>query len=172
MKKSSLCNIIAYLLVAGILLSVLPFVITKPFGIEPYGIISNSMEPAYPVGSVIYVKKISPEQIQKDDVITFSVSAKNKNVATHRVVLHDTEKQLFYTKGDNNEQMDTNPVSYQNLLGKAIFCVPYLGYFYQQLVSFTGMMLCAILLITAIVLWYFCSQWKKEEAKHAIYQKR
>lgn len=162
MNKIKICNALAYIFIIIIIISVLPFVITKPLGYELYGIISDSMEPEIPTGSVIYVKKTNPEEVQKDDIITFTVSADNQNVATHRVVLNDIENQEFYTKGDNNEEMDTNTVSYSNLLGTVSLCIPYLGYFYKILVSFYGMMLCGILLITSIVLWYLVSQWKKE----------
>ncbi len=162
MNKIRICNTLAYIFILFIIILVFPFTITKLFGYTPYGIISNSMEPEIPVGSVIYVKDANPKDIQKDDIITFTVSAANNNVATHRVVLNDTKNQQFITKGDNNAEIDTNPVSYQNFLGKVTLCVPLLGYVYKILISFYGMMLCGILLITAIVLWYLVSQWKKE----------
>ena len=49
-------------------------------------------------------------------------------MATHRVVRIDAEKQLFYTKGDANEIEDGPPVHFRNLIGRAEFSIPLLGY--------------------------------------------
>ena len=49
-------------------------------------------------------------------------------VATHRVVRIDAENSAFYTKGDANEDPDASPVHFNNLLGKPMFTIPYLGY--------------------------------------------
>lgn len=107
------------------------------FGIQVYSVISGSMEPEYPVGSLIYVKKVEPSAIEVGDVITFVLS--NETPATHRVVEIDKENQLFYTRGDANfeinedtgekEYMEDPPVHFNNLIGKPVFTIPLLGYF-------------------------------------------
>lgn len=84
------------------------------------------MEPAYPVGSLIYVKQADPDEIGIGDVITYVLP--NNTPATHRVVRIDAENQRFYTKGDANETEDGAPVLFRNLIGTPIFRIPYLGY--------------------------------------------
>ncbi len=102
------------------------------FGIQVYSVISGSMEPEYPVGSLIYVKKVSPLDVKAGDVITYILP--NETPCTHRVVRIDLANQEFYTKGDNNDIEDTNPTHFNNLIGKPMFKLPLLGYvaFYIQ----------------------------------------
>lgn len=97
-------------------------------GFDVFSVLSGSMEPTYHVGSLIYVKDVSADEIQVGDPITF-VMNDNLVVATHRVVEIDAENQYFYTKGDANDYVDGSPVHFNNLIGKPVFSIPYLGYF-------------------------------------------
>lgn len=146
----------------ALILVVSPFVVPKVFGYEPYGILSNSMEPEYPVGSVVYVKSHAPENIVKGDVITFKTGVVNDSVATHRVVINDTKKRAFVTKGDHNDDADASAVAYERLLGKVVLCVPMLGNLYLWLVSMFGVATCTFTLIMVITLWLHVAKWKKE----------
>lgn len=96
-------------------------------GYIPYTVLSASMEPAYKVGSLVYVKSIPAEEIVVGDAITF-VMNEDLLVATHRVVEIDQENQRFTTKGDANKIVDGSPVHFNNLLGRVAFTVPFLGY--------------------------------------------
>ena len=96
-------------------------------GVEAYAVLSGSMEPTYPTGSLIYVKPVSPEAIREGDPITFVLN-EDLVVATHRVVTVDEENRSFITKGDANDAVDGTPVRFENLLGKPVFCIPLLGY--------------------------------------------
>jgi signal peptidase len=96
-------------------------------GLTPYTVLSGSMEPAYPVGSLIYVKAVPPEQVEVGDPITFRLQG-DQIVGTHRVIAIDPASQHFTTKGDANNAPDASPVPYQALIGIPVFCVPYLGY--------------------------------------------
>ncbi len=95
-------------------------------GIQTFKVLSGSMQPSYPVGSLVYVKKTTPDNINIGDVITFYIN--ENSLVTHRVVSKDIDKKIFETKGDANEVKDGGVVSYDNVVGRAIFCVPYLGY--------------------------------------------
>lgn len=90
-------------------------------------VLSGSMEPTYHTGSMLYLKQVDPEEIQVGDPITFELN--DKTNGTHRVVEIDREKRVFITKGDNNDNVDGKPVSFDSLKGKPIFNIPYLGYF-------------------------------------------
>ena len=72
------------------------------------------------------------------DPITF-VMNEDLVVATHRVVDIDGENQRFTTKGDANDAVDGAPVHFKNLIGKPVFCVPYLGYLSDYLTHPPGM---------------------------------
>lgn len=101
------------------------------FGMQTYAVLSGSMEPAYPTGALLYVRKVDPADIQPGQVITFLLD--EHTVATHRVVevIPDPEEAGIYryrTKGDANEAADAGLVHCKNVLGTPVACVPYLGY--------------------------------------------
>ena len=100
-------------------------------GLQVYTVISGSMEPNYHLGSIIYVKKVEPQTLQKGDVITFMLS--ENTIATHRIVEvipdeNDPTVVRFRTKGDANQIEDSNPVHCKNVLGRVVGTIPYLGY--------------------------------------------
>lgn len=89
------------------------------------------MEPNYHVGSIIYVKDVDPADLQVGDAISFMIS--ENTVATHRIIevipdVNDPKVNRFRTKGDNNDIADTNPVHCNNVLGKVVGTIPFLGY--------------------------------------------
>ena len=117
----------AWVITALLLLAALRLVGARLLGLEAYAVLSGSMEPAYPTGSLIYVKAVDPETVRVGDPITFVLN-EDLVVATHRVVAIDEENRCFTTKGDANEAADGAPVRFENLLGKPVFCIPILGY--------------------------------------------
>ena len=98
-------------------------------GFTPYTVLSGSMEPAYHVGSVVYVKKIDPSSLKVGDPITFYITG--NVVATHRIIEvygEGTPDLGFRTKGDANETVDGITPA-EAVIGKVAFSIPYLGYF-------------------------------------------
>ena len=85
------------------------------FSLKPYAVMSGSMEPAFPTGSIVYVQKADPLKIKVGDPITFYLE--KTATVTHRVVRIDSKQRLFYTKGDANNTEDISPVSFKNLVG-------------------------------------------------------
>ena len=120
-------NIFTTILVAAVVILALLLVGVRIFGLQVYAVLSGSMEPTYHTGSLIYVQKTTPEQIQAGDPITF-VMDESLVVATHRVVEVHEEEGYFTTKGDANDAVDGSPVLFENLIGKPVFTIPYLGY--------------------------------------------
>ncbi len=106
-------------------------------GLQPYAVLSGSMEPQIPVGALLYVKPCSADDVAVGDVITFVLN-EDLMTATHRVVAIDTEAGTFTTKGDANETEDGAPVSFQNLIGKPLFAIPLVGYLSAYLSTWTG----------------------------------
>lgn len=77
-------DISSSILVGVVVLFAVLLIGVRLFGVQVYSVISGSMEPEYPVGSLIYVKEVKPSEVQVGDVITFVLS--NKTPATHRVI--------------------------------------------------------------------------------------
>ena len=124
MKK--IWNVVTWSLVTVAVIFAVLLVGVRLFGIQVFSVVSGSMEPNIPVGSLIYVQKVDPAEVQPGDVITYVLS--NNMPSTHRVVRVDAENQHFYTKGDANEAEDGAPVHFNNLIGKPVFTIPKLGY--------------------------------------------
>lgn len=101
------------------------------FGLELYTVLSPSMEPDYPTGSLLYVADVNPADLKVDDVIIFQLTG--DMTATHRIIElvpdeSDTDVVRFRTKGDNNDIADGSLVEFDDVIGKPVFCIPLLGY--------------------------------------------
>jgi len=101
------------------------------FGVQVFGVLTGSMEPTYPTGSLIYVADVEAEDLRVNDVITFSLSP--NVIATHRIVEVVPDENnpsivRFRTKGDANTSVDASLVSANNIIGRVVFSVPQLGY--------------------------------------------
>lgn len=97
-------------------------------GITPYAVISGSMEPNIPVGSMVYVTPSDTGEYAVGDVVTYK-SAAGAHV-THRVVEVNNTDRSVIVKGDANENVDAAPVPLASIVGKTIFSVPGMGYIY------------------------------------------
>jgi len=87
---------------------------------------TGSMEPAIPVGSVVVIKPVDPETLTIGDIICFKIESESPTTVTHRII--NITAQGFITKGDANEDPDTWIVKKENVVGKVIATIPYLGY--------------------------------------------
>lgn len=139
-KKTA--NILSTLAVILALVLVLLLVAPRVFGMHVFTVLSGSMEPVYPVGSMIYVKSVDPFQLNEGDVISFLLD--EDTVATHRIVgiVADDEDESvirFRTKGDANDAEDGSLVHCRNVVGTPIFTIPKLGYFADYIQHPPGM---------------------------------
>lgn len=96
------------------------------FGYSFLQIQTGSMEPEFPVGSVVIAKKVDPKEIKTGDVISFYSSEADiaGRVNTHRVVqitLNMSGFPVFTTKGDANPADDPRTVSSIRLVGKVVY---------------------------------------------------
>ena len=124
-------NFVSGLLVAIVVALALALVGVRLIGLQPFVVLSGSMEPTYHVGSLIYVKSVDYKELTVGDPITYMIS--EDTVVTHRIteVLVDEEDPdvlRYFTKGDANDVPDGTSVHYKNIIGKPVFSIPYLGY--------------------------------------------
>lgn len=87
----------------------------KPFGIEVLEVLSNSMNPEFKKRDIIIIKEEKEYNI--GDIITYE--NENGVLVTHRII--EKDKDVFFTKGDNNNTKDEIPISQKNIRGKVIF---------------------------------------------------
>ena len=101
--------------------------------VSVYTIVSPSMTPVINVYDVVVNKRVNnPENIQVGDIITYiSQSPTSEGMTiTHRVVaisqLPDGTYE-YMTQGDNNSEPDSLYVTFNQVIGKEIIIIPYLG---------------------------------------------
>ena len=124
-------NGISGVLVGIVVLLAIALVGVRLIGLQPYVVLSGSMEPTYHVGSLIYVKSVDYKELKAGDPITYMIS--QDTVVTHRIIevladQEDPDTIRYFTQGDANAQPDGTSVHYKNIIGKPVFSIPYLGY--------------------------------------------
>ena len=108
-------------------------------GYRVYDILTGSMSPTIKPGNLVVVKETLPNEVKKNDVITFRSDITNNDGKTE-----------FITKGDANNTQDPVPLDEKLLVGKVVFQVPYLGAFLSSLqknkLIFIGLLVVIILI--------------------------
>lgn len=130
-------TIFIILLAAGIIIAALLFASSKTpdkslFGYRYYNVLTPSMEPAYSVGEMVFVKLVDADEINVGDVITFNPSSGGEAYLTHRVTEKLTDYQgtgvtCFRTKGDANDSEDSFLIDEGRVIGVVKFGIPKLG---------------------------------------------
>jgi signal peptidase len=112
------------------------------------------MAPAIKAGSLVLTRE--QEEYGEGDIITFYQTKEREQTTTHRVhsVLRDDDigKVEYETKGDANDTPDRGVVAANNVVGKVVFKLPYLGY----PISFakTGVGFVALVIVPAALIIY------------------
>lgn len=105
---------------------VLPFLL----GAHTYTVLTGSMRPGMPPGSLVAVRETPVDDIRIGDVITFQLRSGEPTVVTHRVVGTTSSTggdRLLLTRGDAND-VDDPPVHAEQIRGIVVYAVPWLGY--------------------------------------------
>ena len=157
-SRFSVKDFFTTLLTATFVLLALTLVISKFLGFRAFTVMSGSMTPVLPVGSLIYVKPTDPATLKSGDIISFVANAE-KTIVTHRIVsvvpdTTDPSILRFKTQGDANSTPDTNLVHSNNVLGTPLFAIPYLGYLTYYLQQPPGIYI-ALVLGTLLLAWAF-----------------
>ncbi len=134
-----------------VILIMVPLTVPKAFGVRIYGVLTGSMAPAYSVGGVVYVMEEKPQDITVGDVITFTMGTNTEYVMTHRVA--DIVDGNFITKGDANNAVDPEPVSFDRLIGKTVFFLPGMSGVAEFVNSKTGRYVFIMLFALAFICW-------------------
>lgn len=130
-----LCRILGTLLIIAVFAVLLPISIPRIMGGAVYNVVSPSMAPEIPVNSLIAVQPVDPVNLQEKDIIAYY---RDDVVITHRVTYNNTVEGKLTTKGDANEQEDMFEVTYNQVIGKVTWHVPFLGGLAQVLTSTAG----------------------------------
>ena len=129
-----ICNIISALL-AVVLLALASVLIVPYFmGYTELAVLTGSMQPTLPVGTLIYVKETDPAQLEVGDVVTYRLDG-------------DT----MVTQGDANADPD-GEITFDRIVGKMDFSIPYLGYISLNIRTPIGIVsICGVLVLIILL---------------------
>lgn len=146
---SVICRLFSVLILLFVIALLLPITIPKLFGYQIYSVVSGSMEPEIPVGSVVYVKEAEPLNLVPGDIIAFT---SGDTVIIHRVVENNKLDGIITTKGDANEIEDFGELRYSDVLGRVERHYPLVGQVMLICSDITGKILLLCLALCGVLL--------------------
>jgi signal peptidase len=119
---------------------------------QAYAVISESMEPAIPAGSVVVLSPVGPNDLVVGDVITFRRPGNAEAVVTHRIVGIEAtgDSSLLITRGDANDEPDPWRVPALAENWRLSFALPQVGTLLEDLQGLNGRLL--LIAIPALLL--------------------
>lgn len=127
-----MAQLLAWLVILGILAILgIAVVIPRIAGAVPYTVLTGSMRPTMPPGTLVVVKPTPTEQIQPGMVVTYQLRSGEPTVVTHRVVgvtAGMDGSKAFITQGDANNVADAEPVLPVQIVGAKWYSVPWIGH--------------------------------------------
>lgn len=159
-------NTLFWIATVFLVLAITAVAVPKLFGVEFRAVLTGSMEPDIPVGSLVVVVPTKSDKIEIGDDITF-VTASDK-VVTHRVIQIDRENNTFTTYGIANglDNKDA-PNKYENIIGVVKLHIPAIGRAFSWISTTSGKIIAitaiaAVYLISALLSVLFGSKKKKQ----------
>lgn len=160
---------VLYSLLVGMLVVVAGLIILSSFDtpvkMRLFAVLSGSMEPTMPVGSLAVV--FPQSTYTAGDIITVRGEKNPKETVTHRIIdirQQPNEQNLYVLKGDANEEQDREAIPENRVVGKVLVHLPYLG----RMISFAQTQQGFILMIVVpatILLYSELVAMKKEVGK-------
>ncbi|MDR0530542.1 MAG: signal peptidase I [Oscillospiraceae bacterium] len=146
---------------ALLLLAITAIAVPKLLGVEMRAVVSGSMEPELPVGSLVVIVPTPAEEIQVGDDISFVISG--DEVVTHRVERIDREKGEFITRGVANAADAFDPPNrYDNIIGVVRFHLPVAGFVFMALSTTHGKIIAVTAIAAIYLLTTILSIWTKK----------
>ena len=119
------------LLVLVLALAALVVVIPKVAGGIPLTVLTSSMIPKFPPGTLIVDVPVKTDALRIGDVATYQIASGKPGVITHRIIaIHNDSNgaRTFQFKGDNNSQPDPGEILAEQVQGRVWYSLPYIGY--------------------------------------------
>jgi len=99
-------------------------------GATPYTVLTESMRPTLPPGTLVVVRPVAIDHIGIGDIVTYQLKSGQPEVVTHRVVAlgsNAKHERILQTKGDANASADAKGVIAGQVRGRLWYAVPLLG---------------------------------------------
>lgn len=139
-----------------------PNKIPSIFGWKPFIVLSGSMEDTIMPGDLILTKEIDALELKEGDVISFRTN--KYTVVTHRIIniVDEEGERKYYTKGDNNNMADINPVCNNQIEGIYRYRIPELGNIALNLQKPIGIVICIALPLIIVLIAQFADSKRQE----------
>jgi signal peptidase len=123
----------------------------KPFMV----VVSRSMEPTIHVNDLIVIRGINILDVKVGDIIVFKSPINPNMYIVHRVVdiIKKNGEIFLKTKGDNNPLPDPWLIGRENLIGKVIFIIPYVGVVARVLIENPTLKIAIISIIIILIIY-------------------
>jgi signal peptidase len=121
--------VVVVFVLAALALAAAVGVVPALTGASTYTVLSGSMRPSLPVGTVVVDRTVPVERIAVGDVITFLAHEPDTTatrIVTHRVVGIDPGP-VLHTKGDANATADPGGTVAADVRGQLWYSVPLVG---------------------------------------------
>lgn len=119
------------LLFAMLALLTVTILIPAVAGGERFTVLTGSMDPTYPPGTLIVVEPVEPDELAIGMPVTYQLRSGDPTVVTHRIIASTQSAKggrTYITQGDANNVPDEKPVLYEQIRGRVRYSIPYLGY--------------------------------------------
>ena len=161
----ALFKVIGIIIIVLTMLICLVPLLLPVFGVQTANIVSGSMTPAIPVGSLVAVTPGTYEELEQGEIIMYEL---NGTTVTHRVVSNDVSAREVVTKGDANDRADMLPVSYDQIEGIVRFHVPVLGSVLQFISKLYGKLVALGVLAIGVIMVYAGDHMRRRTQKDEI----
>lgn len=97
----------------------------------PLTVLTSSMEPSLPPGTLIVVGPVDTDTLGIGDVATYQITSGESGVITHRItqiISSSSGERSFVFQGDNNSDPDADVVLAEQIQGRLWYSVPFAGY--------------------------------------------
>lgn len=155
-----ICGFLSTILMVVLLALAAVLIVPVILGYTELAVLTGSMQPTIPVGSLIYVKEVEPSTLQIGDVVTYQLEG--DTMVTHRVVETNPDEGYVIPQGDANEDPD-GQITFDRIVGKMDFHLPYLGYISMNVRTKTGIIAICGTLIVIILLTFIPEIFAPEE---------
>lgn len=142
-----------------------PNKIPSVFGWKPFIVLSGSMEDTIMPGDLILTKEIDALELKEGDIISFRTN--KYNVITHRIIniVDENGERKYYTKGDNNNSADSEPVCNEQIEGIYRYKIPKLGEIALNLQKPIGIVICVTLPLIILLIAQFADYKRQSKEK-------
>lgn len=100
-------------------------------GAERFTVLTGSMRPTYPPGTLVVVRPAEVDDLAIGIPITYQLESGRPEVVTHRIIAvrHNAKGEVsFVTQGDANDSPDPKSVRTEQIRGEVWYSIPYLGH--------------------------------------------